>query len=111
MTIRLRLLFDIETLFIVGKEKFDPPPKVDSAVVIMRPRLDKPQIKDVDTFYKLVHAAFLHRRKTLRNNLSGLVNKDKLDKLEQDSDIELSRRGETLSEQEFIHLSDCVAML
>ncbi len=111
MTIRLRMQFDTEILFIVGKEKFDPPPKVDSAIVIMRVRQCKPQIKDIDTFYKLVHAAFLHRRKTLRNNLSGIVSKDKLDKLELESDIELSRRGETLSEEEFIHLSDCISML
>ncbi|PKN78054.1 MAG: ribosomal RNA small subunit methyltransferase A [Candidatus Cloacimonetes bacterium HGW-Cloacimonetes-1] len=111
MTLRLKMQFDTEILFIVGKEKFDPPPKVDSAIIIMRMRKSKPQIKDIDTFYKLIHAAFLHRRKTLRNNLSGLVSKDKLDILEHESDIELSRRGETLSEEEFIHLSDCITML
>ncbi len=111
MTLRLRLLFDIEILFYVGKEKFDPPPKVESAVIKMTPRKLRPEIRNLDIFYRLLQCAFAHRRKTLRNNIGVLVSKDKLELLETKTRIKLSRRGETLSEDEFILLSDTIPLL
>ena len=63
----------------------------------MIPRVDMPNISDIDRFWRLVETAFSSRRKTLRNNLKGYdlsaVN------------IDLSRRAETLSEGEFVMLS------
>jgi 16S rRNA (adenine1518-N6/adenine1519-N6)-dimethyltransferase len=111
MTLRLALLFDIEILFYVGKEKFDPPPRVESAVIKMTPRKIKPQIRNLDIFYRLIQCAFAHRRKTLRNNIGVLLSKDKFELLESKTGIKLSRRGETLSEEEFILLSDSIPLL
>lgn len=111
ITLRLRLLFDISVLFYVGREKFSPAPRVDSAVILMTPRKDVPQIDHPAMFHRLINVAFAHRRKTLRNNLKSLIPADKLDKLQELSKIELSRRGETLSEEEFILLSDTAVML
>lgn len=111
ITVRLCLLFDIETVFYVSKEYFDPPPKVDSAVIKMQPRVDRAVIKNPQMFFRLLTAAFAHRRKTLRNNLSPILNKDQRTAFDNISPIDLSRRGETLSEAEFILLADALSML
>ncbi len=57
---------------IVTADKFDPPPKVDSRVVILNHR-GKPLFEDIDVkqFFKVVKAGFGEKRKTLRNSLSG----------------------------------------
>ncbi len=56
----------------VPPDAFDPPPKVDSAVVRLVPRQDKAPL-DEGRFARLVAAAFGQRRKVLRNTLGGLV--------------------------------------
>ena len=63
---------DPELLFMVSKTAFEPVPKVDSAVVLLKPKrkLDKEKDKP---FFRMVKAGFSARRKTLVNNLaSGL---------------------------------------
>lgn len=57
---------------VVTADKFDPPPKVDSQVVIMT-RRKTPLFKNLDTkkFFRVVKAGFGEKRKTLRNSLSG----------------------------------------
>ncbi|MDZ4122300.1 MAG: 16S rRNA (adenine(1518)-N(6)/adenine(1519)-N(6))-dimethyltransferase RsmA, partial [Candidatus Cloacimonadaceae bacterium] len=81
ITLRIAMDWDIELLFHVGKEKFDPSPQVDSAVIRMTPRKVKPHISNLDIFLRLINLAFAHRRKTLRNNLKVMLNKDQIDEL------------------------------
>jgi 16S rRNA (adenine1518-N6/adenine1519-N6)-dimethyltransferase len=59
---------------IVPPGAFDPPPKVDSAVMLMRAR-EKPlvEVSDEEGYFKLIRAAFAMRRKTLLNNLNAYV--------------------------------------
>jgi 16S rRNA (adenine1518-N6/adenine1519-N6)-dimethyltransferase len=111
MTLRLGLHFDISTLIQVGKESFDPVPKVDSAVIRMRPRQCPAVINNAQVYHKVITAAFAHRRKTLRNNLIAVVGKAQIDALEAASGIAFSRRAETLHETDFIRISDLVAAL
>jgi len=111
LTLRMRLKYDIEILRLVGKELFDPPPKVESAIIRITHRQNPPFIKDYTLFNKLVNQAFIHRRKTLRNNLKSLFGEDKTEALHLSSGIDFHRRGETLSETEFITLCDCAANL
>lgn len=106
LTIKLGLAYCIHTEFMVGREFFDPVPKVDSAVIVMRRRTDTPVIKDRALFSKLLTSAFAHRRKTLRNNLLAVFGKNGTEELENRSGINFGRRAETLSEKEFIHLAD-----
>ena len=88
---------------------FVPPPKVDSAVVRLE-MLPEPSVKatDEDMFFKTVRAAFSQRRKTLLNCLCSFFGlpKDELKKIGDEVGIDLSRRGETLSLDEFARLSD-----
>ncbi len=105
MTLRLRRIFDARVLFKVPRENFAPVPEVDSAVLSLRPRAIPPQIPDLNKYLSLITLAFSHRRKTLRNNLASLADKAGLERIQRTSGIDLSRRGETLSETEFINLS------
>ena len=54
----------------VAAEHFEPPPKVDSQVVILTPK-ERPHMIDQRQFFKLVKAGFGEKRKKLRNSISG----------------------------------------
>ncbi len=106
ITLRLGLVFDIESLFIVPAHLFDPVPKVESMVLRLSPRQNPPAIKKPENFYKLVKWGFSSRRKTLKNNLKAYFPAEKLKWLQEQSGINLSRRAESLDETEFILLAD-----
>jgi len=101
----------VERVLEVGKECFSPEPKVKSSVIRVTPRDTPPvELTQPSIFFQLVHAAFLHKRKTLRNNLKGLNKHFKMDlKLIENSGIDLSRRGETLSLEDFATLANAVS--
>jgi len=105
MTLRLRRLYASRILLSVPRHCFQPVPSVDSAVVHLVRRTQEPMIADLGKYLKLLELAFAHRRKTLRNNLKSLADRDRLERLQTLSGIDLNRRGETLSESEFITLS------
>lgn len=111
LTIRLRLSYVIKPEIQVPRTAFEPMPHVDSMVISMLPRLDTPQLNHPEVFNRLLDAAFAHRRKTLANNLQPFLGKDKFLKLRELSDMDFSRRGESLDEAEFIRLADLVAAL
>jgi 16S rRNA (adenine1518-N6/adenine1519-N6)-dimethyltransferase len=85
---------------IVSAELFDPPPKVDSQLIILK-RRPKPLFGDIDikTFFQLVKAGFAGRRKKLRGSLAaGLqLSKDEADKLLISSGIDPAKRAQELS--------------
>ena len=93
----------IERCFNVGPGAFQPPPKVDSAVVRMVPHATAPvEIRDIDAFGSLVKAAFGQRRKTLRNTLREFIDTDTMQAI----GIDPGRRAETLSVAEFAALAN-----
>lgn len=63
---------EVERLFIVKPSAFNPPPKVDSAVIRLRPRAH-PAIVDMAGFLRFAGICFRQKRKTLRNNLRELA--------------------------------------
>ena len=98
-----------ELVCTVGANLFIPPPKVDSAVVKMVFRnTPAVSVRDEKMFFKTVKAAFSQRRKTLLNCLvSNFTHtKAELTELMESVGIEPTRRGETLSLEEFARLSD-----
>lgn len=101
-----------ETVMIVPKTVFVPQPNVDSAVIRLTVR-ETPAVavKDEAFFFQVTKASFAQRRKTLLNNLTsqlpnGKERKEEILKALEVSGIEPSRRGETLSLEEFGRLSD-----
>lgn len=87
----------------VPAELFEPPPKVDSQILILHHR-QKP-LFDVDTkaFFRLVKAGFSQRRKTLLNSLSGglRLNKDETEKACTEAKIKPRRRAQSLTLEEW----------
>lgn len=105
LTIRMQLVFDIAKRIDVPRHFFDPIPKVDSAVIVMKPRQSMPHIPNPKALDHLLRMVFQHRRKTLYNNLIAAYGKEKAAQIAASGHIDLNRRGETLSEAEFILLS------
>jgi 16S rRNA (adenine1518-N6/adenine1519-N6)-dimethyltransferase len=68
LTVLLQAFFDTEYLFNVGPESFDPPPKVDSAIIRLTPAT-KPASVAVPTLEGMLGAAFGQRRKMIRKTL------------------------------------------
>lgn len=94
----------------VPKTVFIPAPNVDSSVVRLTKR-EQPAVavENEDFFLEIVHAAFKQRRKTIQNNLNQHftdLTKEQVTALLEEAEILPSRRGETLSIEEFGHLSN-----
>ena len=68
ISVYLNYYFNVEKLFVVNRNSFDPVPNVDSAVIKLS-RKDKLLKVDEDLFFKFVKDAFFMKRKNLRNNL------------------------------------------
>jgi 16S rRNA (adenine1518-N6/adenine1519-N6)-dimethyltransferase len=98
LSVMLQWRYDIESVLDVAPEAFDPPPKVQSAIVRMRPL---PQRADVDAglLGELVTVAFSQRRKVLRNTLGRW-----LDERSFSGHFDLQRRAEEVTVSEYLSL-------
>lgn len=82
---------------------FNPPPKVDSAVVRLTPYDTSPwPVADIKMLNHVCHTAFNQRRKTLRNNMKKLISAEKLEKL----GLDPTSRPETLDVKDFVAMSN-----
>ena len=104
LSVLLQIYYDVEYLFTVDEDVFDPPPKVKSGVIKLT-RNERTALPIGDNFMKMVvKAAFNQRRKTLRNSLKGMLAGKEL---ELDEDI-LHLRPEQLSPETFIMLATAI---
>jgi len=101
LSVMLQVSCEVTPLFDIGPESFDPPPKVDSSVVRLRP-LVQPLVAadDLAGFSLFLATAFGQRRKTLRNNLKGLLDGEQIAAL----GIDPGARTETLGIAELLRL-------
>jgi 16S rRNA (adenine1518-N6/adenine1519-N6)-dimethyltransferase len=101
LSVFLQAYYKVEYLFTVKASVFNPPPKVLSAVI----RLTRNQVTqlncDEKLFWQVVKAGFNQRRKTLRNALSSLINKEKMT----DEPL-LDLRAERLGVDDFVALTN-----
>src|SRR3546814_11052295 len=72
LSVALAARCEVAHLFNVGPGAFSPPPKVDSAIVRLKPRTPDFVIDNLTVFDRVVAQAFSQRRKTLSNSLTGL---------------------------------------
>ncbi|MGO9255772.1 MAG: 16S rRNA (adenine(1518)-N(6)/adenine(1519)-N(6))-dimethyltransferase RsmA [Bryobacteraceae bacterium] len=79
LTVQTALFATARLLFHVKQGAFRPPPKVDSAVVLLEPRPVRWGIENADDFLRFVSLCFRQKRKTLRNNLAEAYGKDRVD--------------------------------
>ncbi|WP_301757656.1 16S rRNA (adenine(1518)-N(6)/adenine(1519)-N(6))-dimethyltransferase RsmA [uncultured Muribaculum sp.] len=107
LSVLLQAWYDIEYLFTVNENVFNPPPKVKSGVIRMK-RNDVTQLGcDERLFRTIVKTTFGQRRKTLRNSIRGLLPPGCVL-----PDLPVwGQRPEQLSVQEFINLTNVVTAI
>jgi 16S rRNA (adenine1518-N6/adenine1519-N6)-dimethyltransferase len=110
LSVMLQYRFFMERLFVVPPGAFDPPPKVDSAIVRMIPRdLEKVgaggTAHDMALFANIVAAAFSQRRKMLRNTLKEFGGEALLEA----QGIAPTARAETLSVADYVRLTNALS--
>ncbi|MHB9021836.1 MAG: 16S rRNA (adenine(1518)-N(6)/adenine(1519)-N(6))-dimethyltransferase RsmA [Halothiobacillus sp.] len=108
LSIMVQAVARVELLFIVPPGAFNPPPKVDSAIVQITP-LPQPRVTAAlrPLFTELVGLAFAHRRKTLQNNLKHRLPAATII----EAGLEPGTRAEQISINEFIVLAEVTQRL
>lgn len=113
LSIGIQLFSNPEILFTLKPNSFFPAPKVDSGVIkvgfLLRPKVEV----EFPFFTDLVKAVFSQRRKTLLNSLSKSLdlNKDELQVILKEAEIDSQRRGETLSLKELGKLAKTISAI
>jgi 16S rRNA (adenine1518-N6/adenine1519-N6)-dimethyltransferase len=77
-SVLVQAFYDVNYLFDVAENSFNPPPKVKSGVIRLLPRKEKPALRSKPLFFLLVKTAFNQRRKTLRNACRSLFSAEVL---------------------------------
>jgi 16S rRNA (adenine1518-N6/adenine1519-N6)-dimethyltransferase len=103
LSVMLQWRYRIESLFDVPPEAFDPPPRVDSAIVQMLP-LAQPPVLDDARLSALVTLAFSQRRKLLRHTLGRW-----LDEQGFGGSFDTQRRAEEVPVAEYVALAQAVS--
>ncbi|MEJ6003417.1 16S rRNA (adenine(1518)-N(6)/adenine(1519)-N(6))-dimethyltransferase RsmA [Paucibacter soli] len=99
LSVMLQWRYQIESILDVPPESFDPPPRVDSAIVRMLPHAEPAQL-DRKLFGEMVAAAFSQRRKLLRHSLGVWLAQRGFS-----GQFDLQRRAEEVPVQEFVALA------
>ncbi len=110
VTLAVQYYAEAETLFTVSRGSFMPAPNVDSAVIRLTVRRERPcTVRDERQMFRLIRAGFGQRRKTLLNSLTGAgFSKESLAAALQAAGISPSARAEELSLPQFAALSDAL---
>lgn len=106
ITASINAVADSVITMYIGREKFLPPPNVDSAVVKITLNKNKYDIKDIKEYRKLIKSAFIMRRKTLVNNLIKAypLSREQVENILTALGFKVDVRGEDLSSQDYVNL-------
>ena len=99
LSVMLQWRYAMENVLFVPPESFDPPPRVNSAVVRMVPRVD-PAAVNVNRLSEIVQVAFSQRRKLLRHTLGRWLEEKQLG-----GTFDVQRRAEEVPVDEYIALA------
>lgn len=103
LSVMVQYHYQTEYLFFVAPESFEPPPKVDSAILRLIPWKEQPfKANSEKNLSILVAQSFSMRRKTLRNNLKKIISEEQIEAL----GIDPNSRSETLNVEDFVKLSN-----
>ena len=103
LSVLTQAFFDTKLLFEVPNKFFVPPPKVNSAVILLKRKKNLKINCNEKLFFKIVKISFQQRRKTLRNSLKQLNLTDNLRE-----HIIFDKRPEQLSVNQFVDLTNLV---
>ena len=96
LSVMMQTFFEVELMFTVPKESFNPKPKIESSIIYLKTRA-KPLTENTKLLEKIVKVSFSQRRKTLKNCLKSILSQEQ-------TEIDLSQRAEMLSIENFITL-------
>ncbi len=103
LSVMLQWRYDIENVLDVPPEAFEPPPRVDSAVVRMQPLPEVPRL-DAGLLEELVAVAFSQRRKLLRNTLGRWLEQRGFS-----GEFDVQRRAEEVPVAEYLRLAETLS--
>jgi len=103
LSVLTQAFYDAEYLFTVPPNVFNPPPKVDSGVLLLTRKENYTLPCDESLFFRVVKTGFQQRRKTLRNSLKTFNLSDNLK-----ANVIFDKRPEQLSVKEFITLTQLI---
>lgn len=106
LSVLIQSMFTVEPLMQVPADAFQPPPKVQSTVVRLRPRADAPGPQAVAALSAATRLAFANKRKTIRNNLKQHISSESLIELGIDPGV----RAETLNLEQFARLAAVISL-
>ncbi|MDO4393038.1 MAG: 16S rRNA (adenine(1518)-N(6)/adenine(1519)-N(6))-dimethyltransferase RsmA [Bacillota bacterium] len=112
LSVAVQYYCNVEQVCLVSKEVFLPKPKVDSSVLKLTLRENKPvKLIDEQIFFECIRGGFGQRRKTLLNSLTGVrgMGKDQVRNILESVGIDGIRRAETLTIEEFAALANAVS--
>jgi 16S rRNA (adenine1518-N6/adenine1519-N6)-dimethyltransferase len=115
LTLAIEYQMDARIAFDVSRRVFVPAPNVDSAIVVLTPRQEKLAVQPFDKqkLFGFIRGCFAHRRKSLWNNLQGVVGKDpatksQLEEVLAQLDLPKQVRPERLDLTQFIELANAL---
>ncbi|WP_394781726.1 16S rRNA (adenine(1518)-N(6)/adenine(1519)-N(6))-dimethyltransferase RsmA [Undibacterium sp.] len=104
LSVMLQWRYHMELLFVVPPTAFDPPPRVDSAIVRMIPKAERLAC-DVKKLEEVVTKAFSQRRKVVRNCVAGMFTEQELVAV----GINPQDRPETIPLEQYVALAQLLA--
>ena len=111
LSVSVQYYCTVEKVASVPKEVFVPRPKVDSTVLNLKIREEKPvRLLDEKVFFACIKGGFGKRRKTLLNSLTGTcgLEKDEIKDVLEAAGVDPGRRAETLQIREFAEIANCM---
>ena len=111
MTVRCQFLAACETLRIVSRKAFQPPPKVESAIIRLTPRVHAAVPQDARWLSVLIRQGFATRRKTLANALQSLADKQAVYAALEAIDRDPLSRAEALTVADWVAFSNALLPL
>lgn len=108
LSVIVQYAYHVRPLFHVSAENFLPRPAVQSIFIMLTPHASPPvHVHDETLFYQIIRGAFQHRRKMLHHAITR-ISQGSSDVVENRTGIDLRRRGETLSLDEFARLANVI---
>ena len=111
LSVRVQYLANCDWIADVPRTAFEPPPKVDSAIIRLSPYEIENPANNPRFLDRLVKLGFATRRKMLRNNLKSLLESDRATSILEQLKIEPEARAEELSLRQWIDLSNILEPL
>jgi 16S rRNA (adenine1518-N6/adenine1519-N6)-dimethyltransferase len=106
LSVRIQYLANAEFVFDVPAKAFQPPPKVDSAVIRLTPRPISQPAQNPKHMSQILTMGFATRRKMLRNNLTSMISPPGLNQILEELGLDPQVRAEDLNVEDWVKLSD-----